>query len=518
MIKNFYPTPKELSAKMIRLIDGAPKYILEPSAGRGDIIEAVTNSLGKYRKPNISAIEINPDLAATLRGKNIKVIDSDFLAFAGPDKFDLIIGNPPFDRGADHLLKAIDILYSGQIIFLLNAETLRNLNSNKRNYLWRRLMILDAKIEFIDGAFLDAERKTAVDVALVNIKIKRIVENDLFEGCTDTAQIAPETVKDQHEVTTKDNLADMVADFNQRLTIGQKTIVNFFQNYKKISRWIELNDKPNNYQSDKNLTSRMRNEVNDFAASLRKYFWEKSISLDVVASRMTQKKYDQFHHKVKDFSLMDFTENNVRQFVLNVIENYPKSLSEATLEIFDKFTVAHAWNENMITKNIHYFDGWKTNKAFKCNHKVIIPMRSSYGNPWANFSDRFFSLDHKAAREIDDIDLVMAYFSGSRKYRKLTDSIRTAFDLGENRNIESTHFIATCYKKGTLHLKFKDKDVLRRFNIAACKGKNWLPQDYGFKPRKELNWEERKLADSFDGKDYKPENDFLKINHLNLLV
>ena len=29
---------------------------------------------------------------------------------------------------------------------------------------------------------------------------------------------------------------------------------------------------------------------------------------------------------------------------------------------------------------------------------------------------------------------------------------------------------------------FKDKDVLRRFNVTAAKGKKWLPEDYGFKP------------------------------------
>ena len=97
-----------------------------------------SSSCDSYRNANISAIEINKDLFAALRGKNIKVIDYDFLLFSGPDKFDLIIANPPFNEGDKHLLKAIDIMYRGEIVFLLNAETLKNPYSNSRKSLVKK--------------------------------------------------------------------------------------------------------------------------------------------------------------------------------------------------------------------------------------------------------------------------------------------------------------------------------------------------------------------------------------------
>ena len=96
--KTFYPTPPKLINRMIKLIKAQPNNALDPSAGKGDLIEALKKEHwnGHYHtslvnSESISAIEIDQDLRATLRGKGIKVIDSNFLEFSGPDKFDLIV-------------------------------------------------------------------------------------------------------------------------------------------------------------------------------------------------------------------------------------------------------------------------------------------------------------------------------------------------------------------------------------------------------------------------------------------
>lgn len=194
--KSFYPTPASLVQKMVYKIKGHPSKVLEPSAGKGDLVEGVSDRW-KYNhghKPEICAIEIDPVLQATLRGNGHKLIDTDFLAYTGPDKFDLIIMNPPFDDGDKHLLKALDIMYRGQIICLLNAETLRNPFSNERKLLVRRLEEAGAEIEYIKNAFISAERKTDVEVALINIIIDRKVEDDLFADCDDHGALAYQTV------------------------------------------------------------------------------------------------------------------------------------------------------------------------------------------------------------------------------------------------------------------------------------------------------------------------------------
>lgn len=115
---------------------------------------------------------------------------------------------------------------------------------------------------------------------------------------------------------------------------------------------------------------------------IRTDFWRRTISLDAVRSRLTQKKQAEFEHGLSERCNMDFTVNNVRSFILNIINGYEKTLTEAVLEIFDKFTISHCYTGGLHEKNIHYFNGWKTNKAFKVGKKVIIPIRGGYNGPF----------------------------------------------------------------------------------------------------------------------------------------
>lgn len=84
--KTFYPTPESLIRRMVSKVKKGPQKILEPSAGKGDIIRYIDEELGYRRNIDISAIEIDEELQATLRGNGVKVIDTDFLSYSGHDK------------------------------------------------------------------------------------------------------------------------------------------------------------------------------------------------------------------------------------------------------------------------------------------------------------------------------------------------------------------------------------------------------------------------------------------------
>lgn len=498
---------------MVEKIDGHPDKILEPSAGKGDIVEGLNKGrhgglYGHRQYDDISAIEIDKDLRATLRGKHIKVIDTDFLQFSGPDKFDLIIANPPFNGGANHLLKAIDIMYSGQIIFLLNAETIRNPHTRTRQALVQKLDELSADIEYIENAFKSAERPTGVEIALVDIRIKRQVEDDIFRGCDDQAAQFDETFNETHEVTTGKRIPELVAEYNQIIHLCTDTIVGYFKNYKKICQYVALNREPDKYYTAPNdMTEAMRKQVNDMLMAVRKDFWQKTLNLPDVEKRMTAKKLKEFEVLVEERCDMDFTEGNIRNFVLNLIESYEQTLTEAVLDIFDKFTRHGYCSQDIYEKNVHYFDGWKTNSAFKVGPKVIIPIYGGYGSgPFIDDYSGKWDLDYGVHRELNDIDIVMNYFDGMSHFRKISQSIQQAFSHGRSRDIHSTYFKITCYKKGTIHLTFRDEGILRRFNVVACKGKKWLPPDYGAKPYSELTFDEKAAAKAFEGKKSYEEN------------
>ncbi len=498
MNKNFYPTPKSIINRMIDKIKSDPRMILEPSAGEGHIIEQFKSRYKEYKIKKYDAIEIDETLRATLRGKEINVIDSDFLKFAGPDKYDLIIGNPPFDAGDQHLLKAIDIMYNGEIIFLLNAETLKNPYSNTRKLLVKKLEELDADIEYIQDAFLNAERKTEVEVALIYIKIENQVENDIFDMVDDVAKDPEAKIESENEIQSLNNIKNMVDDFNRVSKIGIETLINYYQNYNHIGKYIQITDGNENFLKYENygktdLTSKLQNAINIFLRELRVSYWKETLNLDAVKKRMTTKKEKSFHQLIGEQSYMDFTENNIKTFILNIIGSYEKTLTDAVIDIFDLFTHKHAWDEKLHNDNVHYFNGWKTNKAFFVNKKIIIPYMHCWDTIWNKWA-----VGYQDKYQMRDIDTVMNYFDGLDEYDNIENSLETAFEYGDSRKILSTYFEISCFKKGTMHLKFRSEDIRRRFNIVACKGKNWLPQNYGVTPFEELTFEEKDIVNSFE--------------------
>jgi predicted RNA methylase len=496
MNKTYYPTPPSLISKMLAKVKyaGDISYVLEPSAGDGAIIEAFK---GRYCCGTVHAIEIDNKLRAILRGKKINVVGKDFLSFSGPDKYDLIIANPPFDKCDKHLLKAIDIMYSGMIVFLLNAETIKNPYSNTRKLLARKLQELGADIEYVNHGFIDAERKTSVEIALVTIIIKREIEQDLFDGMSQAEPKNPDEIKQDYEITQKNSIKNLVADYNRVVKTGTETLLNFYKNHQHIGRYLKISVRGNDsheYRSQQSLTQAMKINLNNMVCEMRKSYWRRSIKLDQIKSRLTDKKRDEFNVFLQQNENLDFTEDNIKTFILNLINNYEDILTEAVLEIFDKMTIRHAYSKDLHNKNVHYFNGWKTNKAFKVNKKVILPFYNGFQD-WGGWR-----LDYKVRYALDDIDTVMNYFDGKSEYVKISTAIEEAFKAGESKKIKSTYFTTTVFKKGTAHLIFNSEDILRRFNVTACKGCNMLPQDYGKKKYEQSGKETQDIIDSFEDK------------------
>lgn len=129
----FYPTPDEIVNKMLDKINSTDriKTILEPSAGKGNIIDGIIDKFGNKYSINLDVdyIEIDNNLQAILKEKYsdckrayCKLVNNDFLKYQNYKEYDLIAMNPPFKNGDLHLLKAIDIQKDGgKIVCLLNA-------------------------------------------------------------------------------------------------------------------------------------------------------------------------------------------------------------------------------------------------------------------------------------------------------------------------------------------------------------------------------------------------------------
>jgi hypothetical protein len=81
--------------------------------------------------------------------------------------------------------------------------------------------------------------------------------------------------------------------------------------------------------------------------------------------------------------------------------------------------------------------------------------------------------------------------------------LQIAENIQKTRKIECEFWYVTFYKKGTCHIEWKDKELIKKLNIFAGKRKNWLFDGFGEKEYNDLNNEEKTVCESFSGKkDY----------------
>jgi hypothetical protein len=161
---DFFPTPRRIARRMMtRIVNKDAKYFLEPSAGKGDIADVIRNpctaeefeeehpeyarrnrergydgsgwSSDRRNRVNIDVVESYPALIQVLRGKEYDVVGFDWLSYEGVSYYDAIVMNPPFSQGAKHLLKAWEFLHNGEIVCLLNEETIKNPYTEERKRL-----------------------------------------------------------------------------------------------------------------------------------------------------------------------------------------------------------------------------------------------------------------------------------------------------------------------------------------------------------------------------------------------
>jgi hypothetical protein len=140
---SYFPTPDKLAADLAELLfsndeiramrdmiayldenkeETHPLRILEPSAGDGALIRAVSDRLGDIPH-HFYACEISPGRRDILQKMpNISLVGDDFLSHVPDRPYDRIIANPPFDRDlwAQHMLHAHSILNQnrGQLAFI----------------------------------------------------------------------------------------------------------------------------------------------------------------------------------------------------------------------------------------------------------------------------------------------------------------------------------------------------------------------------------------------------------------
>lgn len=506
----FYPTPKPIIRKMLEGInrrDLDSITILEPSAGRGDIVDYLKGDISdEYSKMKIYVCEIDKDLQYQLQSKGYRLISEDFLEYNGDHYFDLIIMNPPFSSGADHFLKAWEILEEGSLICLLNAETIRNPYSEKRSLLEKIINDNGGTVEIIENGFSNAERATDVDVAL--IKVKKVAKgksklNFNFESGNESNAYNLEESMFKNEVAVRDVVGNMMIQFENlkemyvehlKIEDGLKFYSNglFESSLRNIFEVIEESKKEVRLDEESDL-NRNRKLYNEFCDRMKYEIWKTVINKMGMERYLTNNVRKNFSAFIEQQGAMEFTKENVMNLIKTIFANTKNIMETAITDVFDIFTKYH-------DENRCHVEGWKTNNSWKVNRKVILPyfVDATWGgyyhtnsNKWSEYSDIERVMCYLTGKNYDEFSELVKECEYSTKERDRfykMESLSHAISnvkIGDSGLKDSEFFTFRCYKKGTLHITFKDEWLWEEFNLRATDGKKWLPDEIKVKWEKQ---------------------------------
>lgn len=484
---DFYPTPKSIAKAMLKKLNPDAVHFLEPSAGKGDLALAILregqfqNPWGKGNRNRVDVIEAQPDLVSVLRAhEGLSVVGYDWLTYAGVSYYDAIVMNPPFSEGATHLLKAWDFLHAGEIVCLLNQETLDNPYTNER----RRLLQIIAEhgtVESVGACFAKAERATDVQVALVYLKKIGVDDRiDLWDARQKEGDVNDDIGAPEAMPALRDTLGNMQHYYDQAL----EEMFKGFAHIRKASLFMDALGTPiRAARGDReggdmgpimklaqtNVTAARA----EFATKLRRGAWMHVFDQVEFSKWLDSKQTEDLLRDLERDSTVPFTAKNIKGTLTNIFLQRKQLFEQSVWNVFVALTKHFKGNTTGDVGSGDGRSGWKTNDSYKVNRKLIFP----YGCRYSCGSFDLWST-RDAGAVYSDIDRVLCVLDGTKfdDCRTVVNALGEAFHArrGQPGTCESAHFHIRYFKKGTVHLTWKRKDLLDRFNVTAVAGRNWV--------------------------------------------
>jgi hypothetical protein len=409
--------------------------------------------------------------------------------------------NPPFNEGDKHLAKAIRLLENnggGQCVCLLNADTLRNPYSYIRKFLLQMIVKYNADVEYLENAFSEAERRTNVEVAMVYINVPEPkVTSEFFENL-DEAEDSKCTNEDTYKDIVSDNYMEQAVSFFNREV---EAVTSFITEYIGLLPYVQnsLEDDRNNYPYLQlkvgNTSITKYSDINTVLETIRYKYWDKLFKNKEFTSLLNNDIISKLNSKVSEMKKYDFSLHNIKLLQSELKCEMMNTLDDTIMNLFYKLTAEHTYYDET-SQNIHYFNGWKTNKAHKIGKKVIIPFYDAFNRYDASINT------YHITSFITEIEKTLNYVCG-KSYSFTNPETVTRFAAADkqNRNIHFKYFDCTFYKKGTCHITFTNQDVVDALNIYAARHNNWLPPSYGKVAYADMTAEEKSVIDDFQGEE-----------------
>lgn len=472
--KDFYPTPKWVIDTMLANTDVKDKVILEPSAGKGNIIDYLKQNGAK----EVLCCENNEDLAKICSTK-ARLIEKDFLKLTSEriSHIDMIVMNPPFSADEKHILHAWNIAPAGcEIISLCNYNTYDLAYSRERQIL-KNIINTDGYIENLGDVFSVAERKTDVNIGLVHL-FKPKANDDEFEGYFDMGE---EYERQENGIMPFNVIRDIVNRYVSAV--------------KMFESVMETNDRMNDL-IDPFMGGGKRIEfgvISDhygmnretFKKELQKLAWHSVFRKLKMEKYTTKSLMEQLNVFVEKQENVPFTMKNIYKMIEMIVGTHADRMNKVLIEVFDWLTDRHKGNRLGL-------EGWKTNSMYMVNEKFIMPYvgieRGWNGEPSIRWSSHSM---------VDDFIKALCFITGKNydgcvslydffRYQEVNGK-RAYKEWGKWYNFNDLLEIKV-FKKGTMHGRFLDKKLWEDFNKACAKAKGWrLPTNTGSDVRRKNN-------------------------------
>lgn len=476
--KDFYPTPEEVF--MMMGVECTNKVVLEPQAGKGNIVEFLKNSGAK----TVLCCENNKDLAEIVKRK-AQFLTYDFFDLT-PEMIshvDMIVMNPPFSNDVKHILHAYDIAPNGtEIISLCNYSNIQNSWTGNEKRMERLICDFGSSAE-LGNVFTDAERKTGVNVGIVKLYKPGVREDQFSEFFT--------TEEDDPFGSEESGLMS----YNEVRAVVQVYVqaIKDFKEYSAMTKKMQSNLSSVGirevFKVEVTYNQTIRDAV-DFAKEIQKHCWKhvfKKLNVEKYLSKGVKEDLARFIQENEKFP---FTMKNIYNMISALIQTRGQTLERSLVEVIGYFTQYTHENRFML-------EGWKTNSGYMINEKFIINyvLQTSYstrsyvkidnsGAQMERLEDLVKILCVLTSKNYDEV-LDFGYATCTLPYlyegygKVLKDTKTSPYDRPHDYNkfeankwYSHEFFEFKVFKKGTMHLKFKNRkhwELLNR-EYARIKG------------------------------------------------
>lgn len=462
--RDFYPTPDDVIARMLFPVDIRNKVILEPSAGKGNIVEYLKKNGAK----EVIACESNNDLARIVSGK-CRLLADDFLTVTSDQisHVDIIIMNPPFSAEEKHILHAWEIAPEGcTIVSLCNSNTIagRYAYNDKQRQIIEYIKQYGQSEDFGE-CFTEAERTTYVSISCLWLYKPKTGEHefdDYFSLDEEVEAQADGLIQHNYVREIVNRYTGAIKMFDQVMPLARQI--------NELTHPIsECGIKFGAFRIGKTAYDDRQITREEYKKELQKQCWHKvfeDMNMDKYVTRGVREKINRF---VEMQTHVPFTMRNIYRMIEIIVGTHDNRMQQVIVEAFETIC-RYSWKDNC-TGGEH----WKTNADYMVNRRFIVPRICDYDTRWPSASVK---LNYYSKEEIHDLNKALCYLTG-------TDYSATT-PIG--RFVEQIHmkwgewydwgfFRIKGYKKGTMHFEFQSEELWMLFNRRVAEIKGWaLPR------------------------------------------